>query len=60
MTSEDKELICRGLWALIEQERERLIPGVISPESARVIHIIQRAEAIMDELGHPCEEGREL
>tara|TARA_R100000234_G_C4980625_1_gene170634 strand:+ start:843 stop:1025 length:183 start_codon:yes stop_codon:yes gene_type:complete len=60
MTNEDKELICRGLWALIEQEKERLIPGVISPESARAIHTIQRAEALMDELGHPCEGGGEL
>ena len=58
MNEKDKELICRGLWALIEQERERLVPGVISPEGARAIHTINRAAALMSELGHPCESER--
>ncbi len=58
MNEKDKELVCRGLWALIEQERARLVPGVISSEGARAIHTIQRAEALMSELGHPCESER--
>ena len=49
----DKELVRRGLWALIEKERDGLAPGATPSECARRIRTINRTVILMNELGHP-------
>ena len=63
LSDKEKELISRGLWALIEDERAKFKalnggPTTISELNLkRCAHIVSRIDAaaeLMEKLGHPC------